>query len=534
MPFSSSVRAQWLRDVPLKTFDLIIIGGGITGAGILLDAVTRGLSAVLVEKHDFAFGTSSRSTKLIHGGLRYLKQMEFALVREVGLERAVVHSLAPHLVIPEKMLLPLAEGKSTGYWLTSIGLKVYDWLARVRGDDQRRMLSGSATLRAEPLLDPKGITGGALYSEYRTDDARLTTEIIKTAVHHGGIAINYAEVTELIYDDGKICGIAVVDRIGDGRLSLRGKVVVNATGPWVDTVRALDGSRTGKRLHLTKGVHIVVPHSRLPVKQAIYFEAPDKRMIFAIPRADKTYIGTTDTDYSGDLDDVQAERSEVEYLVAAAASVFPSAGLNQSDVESTWAGLRPLIHEEGKSAGELSRKDEIFESPSGLLSIAGGKLTGYRKMAERVVDSVAERGGFSLGPCITDKVKLNGGFSSFSEFCAFRDKLAGRFTPLEIRTAVGRLCNNYGLAAELILSATKSTGNPLTADTLLRAELEYCLEEECCIRLSDFAVRRSGMMYFDAGGLKQQIGQLAGWMGERMGWSRMKEAEEIAEVQPLK
>lgn len=530
MSFSVADRARWLSEIPSRSFDVIIIGGGITGAGVLLDAVTRGLSAVLIEKHDFAFGTSSRSTKLIHGGLRYLKQMEFALVREVGLERAVVHALAPHLVIPEKMLLPLAEGKSTGYWLTSFGLKLYDWLARVRVNDQRRMLSLSETLKAEPLLDPKGITGGALYSEYRTDDARLTTEIIKTAVHHGGIALNHAEVTELTYEDGKVRGVTVQDRTGDGRLNIRGEVVVNATGPWVDTVRELDGSRTGKRLHLTKGIHIVVPHSRLPVKQAIYFEAPDKRMIFAIPRASKTYIGTTDTDYSGDLDDVQAERTEVEYLVAAAASVFPSAGLNQSDVESTWAGLRPLIHEEGKSAGELSRKDELFESPSGLLSIAGGKLTGYRKMAERVVDKVVEKGGFSAATCSTERVKLKNGFGSFGEFRAFRDQLVGRFTQPEIRTAVGRLCDSYGLAAESVLSAALSVGNLLTVEKLLRTELEYCLEEECCIRLSDFAVRRSAMMYFDAGGLRKYIVLLAGWMGERMGWTEMEIIEETTGV----
>ena len=532
--FSASTRSEWLKSAPTQDFDLIIIGGGITGAGILLDAVTRGMRAVLVEKHDFAFGTSSRSTKLIHGGLRYLKQLEFALVREVGMERAVVHGLAPHLVIPEKMLLPLAEGKSTGYWLTSLGLKLYDWLARVRGDDQRRMLNRSQTLKAEPLLDPKGITGGALYSEYRTDDARLTTEIIKTAVHQGGIAINYAEATRLEYANGKVCGVEVSDRIGGGRVHLRGKVVVNATGPWVDTVRELDDSRKGKRLHLTKGIHIVVPHVRLPVKQAIYFEAPDGRMMFAIPRADKTYVGTTDTDYSGSLDDVRAETPEIDYLLRAASSMFPSVDLKRSDVEATWAGLRPLIHEEGKSAGELSRKDEIFESATGLLSIAGGKLTGYRKMAERVVDRVAEQVGFTVGPCITQRVFLRNSFGSFREFQAFREQLASPSFGSEIRAAVLRLCENYGRAAESILNQASGSGIPLEVERLFSAELEYCLQHECCIRLSDFAVRRSGLMYFNATRLESHLEQMAGWMGERMGWDQTRLAEEMDDVRRVR
>ena len=534
MSFSADNRSAWIRDIPKGTFDLIIIGGGITGAGILLDAVTRGLRAVLIEKHDFAFGTSSRSTKLIHGGLRYLKQMEFALVREVGLERAVVHGLAPHLVIPEKMLLPLAENKSMGYWMTSIGLWTYDWLARVRGNDQRRMLSRNETLQAEPLLDPKGITGGALYSEYRTDDARLTTEIIKTAVHYGGIAVNYAQVVSLHYEGGKVSGVEVEDRTNNNRLTVRGKVVVNATGPWVDTVRELDGSRNGKRLHLTKGIHIVVNRSRLPVKQAIYFEAPDGRMIFAIPRADKTYIGTTDTDYSGSIDDVRAEHKEVDYLLRAASSMFPSVELTPQDVESTWAGLRPLIHEDGKSAGELSRKDEIFEAPSGLLSIAGGKLTGYRKMAERVVDRVVQQGDFSAGPCVTQKVPVKTGFGSFREFLAFRDKLMSRFSDLMLRKAVARLCDTYGQAAESIIERASIPGDSTDTQAMLRAELNYCIEDECCIRLSDFAVRRSGMVYFDATGVIREVDRLAAWMGERMGWTSRRTMEEVAEVISLR
>ena len=276
---------------------LIIIGGGITGAGIALDAASRGLKTALVEKNDFAFGTSSRSTKLIHGGLRYLKQLEFGLVKEVGSERAVVHRLAPHLVVPEKMLLPLSEKKGLGYWLTSIGLKVYDWLAGVKPEDQRRMLTKLQTLKSEPLLRKDDVKGGAIYAEYRTDDARLTIEIIKAAVTHGADVLSYAEAFDFVYNGDQVAGIKVRDGISGEEFVMHSKVVVSAAGPWVDELREINKSKTGKRLHLTKGVHIVVAHARFPVRQAIYFDVEDGRMIFAIPRGRTTYIGTTDTTY---------------------------------------------------------------------------------------------------------------------------------------------------------------------------------------------------------------------------------------------
>ena len=262
--FSVFDREKILRRLRTETFDLLVIGGGITGAGIALDAASRGLKTALVEKNDFAFGTSSRSTKLIHGGLRYLKQLEFGLVREVGSERAVVHSLAPHLVIAEKMLLPLSEKKGLGYWLTSIGLKIYDYLAGVKPEDQRQMLTRTQTLRFEPLLKTDEVNGGAIYAEYRTDDARLTIEIIKAAVAKGALILNYAKVNDFIYLKELIGGASVTDYLTNESFIIEAKVVVSAAGPWVDQIREINNSKTGKRLHLTKGAHIVVPHEKLP------------------------------------------------------------------------------------------------------------------------------------------------------------------------------------------------------------------------------------------------------------------------------
>lgn len=526
--FSALDREQNLQALTTGNFDLLVIGGGITGAGIALDAATRGMKVALLEKHDFAYGTSSRSTKLIHGGLRYLKQMEFALVREVGSERAVVHNLAPHLVIPEKMLLPLSEGKSMGYWLTSIGLKIYDLLAGVKNDDRRRMLSRAETLRAEPLLKKAGIKGGALYAEYRTDDARLTTEAIKTAVANGALALNHIEVREFLHADGTICGVKAEDRLTGNQVEVAAAVVVNATGPWVDTLREVDGSKSGKWLHLTKGVHIVVSHHKLPIRQSVYFELSDGRMIFAIPRGGKTYIGTTDTDYKGTCEEVALQPEDISYLLTGVNESFEGIQLTREDVESGWAGLRPLIHEEGKSAYELSRRDEIFESPTGLISIAGGKLTGYRKMAERVVDLVAEKylAFGDWGACRTEAVKLGNAFQHYSDVKLFQQQIVDRVTGEELKREVLRLATTYGPAAEAIMA---SAVLPLTVDRLFRSELKYSVEHEMVHGPADFFNRRTGLVYFDMEQLRRRMPLALEFFREQYGW----EFEAPMGVEPL-
>jgi glycerol-3-phosphate dehydrogenase len=494
---SYSKRNNILQELETEHFDLLIIGGGITGAGIALDAALRGLKTALVEKNDFAWGTSSRSTKLIHGGLRYLKQLEFGLVKEVGSERAVVHALAPHLVVPEKMLLPLYEKRGFGSLLTSVGLKLYDWLAGVKPEDQRKMLTKNQTLQQEPLLKKEDVKGGALYAEYRTDDARLTIEIIKTAERYGAYVMNYCKVTGLVYENEKIAGVKVNDEVHPREFTIRATVVVSAAGPWVDQLREIDHSRKGKRLHLTKGVHLVVAHTRLPIQQAIYFDVEDGRMIFAIPRGRTTYIGTTDTNYSGAIDDVKATQEDESYLLKAVNRTFPSVNLRSNDVESSWAGLRPLIHEEGKTASELSRKDEIFESPSGLISIAGGKLTGYRKMAERVVDLVINNsfGDRETDRCLTSLTPLvSSGFANDDEVKTYSASVRQRVMEQGLPDYItGYLVGNYGSQTDMILA---SMGNGESTEELTRAELRFTLQHEMVIKPMDFFVRRTGMLYF--------------------------------------
>lgn len=529
--FSSLYRKEYINDLRSSSFDLLIIGGGITGAGIALDAASRGLRVALLEKSDFASGTSSRSTKLIHGGLRYLKQLEFGLVKEVGSERAVVHNLAPHLVIPEKMLLPLSEKKGLGYWLTSIGLKIYDWLAGVKPEDQRRMLTRHQTLKAEPLLRTDDIKGGAIYAEYRTDDARLTIEIVKTAVNHGAIVVNYARVVEFTYAGNKIDGVEVVDELSREKFTVRATSVVSAAGPWVDDLRVINRSKSGKELHLTKGVHIVVPRAKLAVKQAIYFDVDDGRMIFAIPRGEITYIGTTDTNYSQSKEEVTTTKEDALYLINAVNITFPSANLSVDDIESSWAGLRPLIHEEGKSASELSRKDEIFESPTGLISIAGGKLTGYRKMAERVVTLVAKIyfEKKSLKQCFTEKIRLTGSFANNDEVRKYKESLRGRLGGLTDQT-IRYLVENYGNQTDVILASAERKKEEQEV-ALLKAELEFSVEHEMVSSLSDFFVRRSGLVYFNVHRAKRWLSVAAEHLQPILQWSAQRKQEEILKLE---
>jgi glycerol-3-phosphate dehydrogenase len=514
----------------------LIIGGGITGAGIALDATTRGLKTCLIEKKDFAFGTSSRSTKLIHGGLRYLKQLEFGLVKEVGSERAVVHKLAPHLVIPEKMLLPLYEKRGLGSTLTSIGLKLYDWLAGVKPEDQRKMLTRKQTLKQEPLLNPLDVKGGAIYAEYRTDDARLTIEIIKSASGHGATVSNYCEVIDLIYSDGKIDGVIVLDKVTDKSFVIQSKAVVNAAGPWVDLLRQLDQSRSGKHLHLTKGVHIVVPHQKLPVAQSIYFDVGDGRMIFAIPRGRITYIGTTDTNYSGGIDEVHTERADAEYLINAVNLTFTNINLGLNDIESSWAGLRPLIHEEGKAASELSRKDEIFESASGLISIAGGKLTGYRKMAERVVDLVVERkfDERELKSCLTGSILLaSSNFKNYDEVKNYRQLIFEKLKPYHLQHDAETLVSNFGKQCEAILSRFERIDEHENEIRLAKAQLDYCIELEMVKTASDFFVRRTGLLYFDLPLLRKVLEPCLLTMASHFKWNEVRVSDEKNEIEKL-
>ncbi|MBQ0734410.1 glycerol kinase GlpK [Aquimarina celericrescens] len=503
--FSVLDRNTQLSRATNEKYDLLVIGGGVTGAGIALDASSRGLKVCLVEKNDFASGTSNKSTKLIHGGLRYLKQMEIGLVKESGSERATVHKLAPHLVVPEKMLLPLVEGGTYGKFMASVGLKVYDFLANVEGDDKRKMLSAQETLDKEPLLAKEGLTGGGYYAEYRTDDARLTIELLKKAASFGANGINYCEMASFNYDqDGKIKSVQCIDHNTQKTFTITSRNYVSAAGPWVDLLREKDHSMNKKHLHLTKGVHLVFSRERFPLTQSIYFDVPDGRMIFAIPRGRATYVGTTDTNYKANLNRVVAIQEDAEYLLKAVNHMFPSLNLTVEDIESNWAGLRPLIHEDGKDPSELSRKDEIFISKTGLISIAGGKLTGYRKMAQRVVDTVLKtmpsKKRDSISKSHTKQIQLTSDpLQDVKEVTFYMDQITQQLKDLKIKDPYygWYLVSTYGKQTDYIINKVDYFLNDAIEERLIRAELWYSVHHEMTNGLADFFVRRTGRLYFD-------------------------------------
>lgn len=531
---SALEREESVERLKQTKYDLLVIGGGITGAGIALDAASRGLKTALIERDDFASGTSSRSTKLIHGGLRYLKQFEIALVREVGRERATVHKNAPHLVPSERMLLPLIKDGTFGKFATSVGLMVYDVLAGVESADQRKMLSKEESLEKEPLLDESVLEGGGIYAEYRTDDARLTVEVIKTAVQYGADCFNYISAEDFIYENGKVCGVKAEDYLKKETFDINAQFVASAAGPWVDELRDKNNSLSGKRLHLTKGVHIVVPKSEFPLRQAVYFDVPDGRMIFAIPRGLITYIGTTDTDYKGDKNRILTNKDDVNYLLEAANSAFPTVNLTIDDVVSSWAGVRPLIHEEGKSASEISRKDEIFESETGLLSIAGGKLTGFRKMAEKIVDVVAKKyvkinPDSDVADCTTQNIPLTGGiFSGAKEVKVFKCSLEKRLEKYGFDKYLSfYLVSNYGKQADTILSIFDEMDDSNLNHRFIKAECEFGVHYEMVYNLRDFFIRRTGRLYFDIDSVREFKEVVADFMAKKFNWSKARKKEEL-------
>ncbi len=534
--FSIIDRQRYLDKAQNTLFDLVIIGGGVTGAGIALDAISRGMSVCLIEKNDFASGTSNKSTKLVHGGLRYLKQLEIGLVKESGTERAIVHKLAPHLVVPEKMLLPLIEGGQYGKLLTSIGLKVYDLLANVEDSDKRKMLTKEEALALEPLLDEKELLGGGYYAEYRTDDARLTIELMKKAAAFGAVCLNYCEMTDFVYNyRGKLTAVKCYDHNTQSDFEIEARTVVSAAGPWVDQVRNKDGSMSNKHLHLTKGVHLVFAKEKLPVNQSLYFDVPDGRMIFAIPRGKVTYVGTTDTNYSGNLDRVVATKADVDYLLKAVNQAFPSIHLTEDDVQSQWAGLRPLIHEEEKDPSALSRKDEIFVSKSGLISIAGGKLTGYRKMAERVNEAVTkqldELFNEQFDPSRTEHIALTSYvLRNSGEVKDYREKLAKYLFTQEVTDAdymAWYFTATYGKQTDIITDKINYFLNTDVDERLMRAELWYCVHYEMTNSLADFFVRRTGRLYFDITSVSQWRQLVLADMTDYLDWDERRVKEEI-------
>ena len=374
------------------TFDLLVIGGGINGAGVARDAALRGLSVALIERDDFASGTSSRSSRLIHGGVRYLEHAYLHLVFEASRERRLLLRLAPELVHPLQFTWPLYRGARIPGWKLGAGLWLYDLLALFRNVGRHRRLSRAEALAAEPGLVTGNLQGGASYWDASTDDVRLTLANAVDATRHGAVLLNHATVSGLLFENGRAAGATVRDRFTGDVLTVRARVVMNATGPWSDTIHRLENPNAGAAVRGTKGVHIAVPAERVGNRGALIVLAPqDGREMFVLPSGAQTIIGTTDTVTAEHPDDVRASRAEVRYLLDAVNHYFPAAKLGDDDVVSAWAGIRPLIA--SGNAGDpatASREHEIVTGPRGVISVSGGKLTTYRAMSSQIVDRVEQ------------------------------------------------------------------------------------------------------------------------------------------------
>ncbi|MGE8001942.1 glycerol-3-phosphate dehydrogenase/oxidase [Lysinibacillus sp. NPDC093216] len=533
--FSFEHRPKIMHFLEQYSFDVLVIGGGITGAGIALDAASRGLSVALIEKQDFSAGTSSRSTKLIHGGLRYLKQLEVGVVAEVGREREIVYDNAVHVTTPEKMLLPSYKRGSLGPFTTSMALKVYDRLAGVKKHERRTMLNAQETAALEPLLNRDELIGGGYYVEYRTDDARLTIEVLKKAVEYGALCLNYAEMTEFLYEKKKLVGVQVKDHVTGKTTQVHAAQIVNATGPWVDEVRQKDKVADKKQLRLTKGVHIVFDQKDFPLRQAVYFDIVDGRMAFAIPRDGKAYVGTTDTVYEGDPVHPVATQEDVDYLTAAAKTVFPTANISRDTIESSWAGVRPLIFEKGKDPSEISRKDEIWTASSGLMTIAGGKLTGYRQMAETIVDKIVKTHKYKhASPCVTRELSLSGAKGinaiNFTDYSTYKAKEGVQYG-LNYDEAK-QLVQKYGTNVDALYNQVKylhehGSSMPLA----LHAMLLYGIEAEMVYTPSDFFIRRTGLLYFDIDAVKRYKQQVIQVMQQHFNYTESQRNTYVAQLE---
>jgi glycerol-3-phosphate dehydrogenase len=487
-----SVRAS-LRDLAAARPDLLVIGGGITGAGIARDAALRGLDVVLVEARDFGEGTSSRSSRLIHGGLRYLEQGRLGLVAEALRERAVLLRLAPHLVRPLPFVLPVFRGDRLSRWKVTLGLSLYDMLAGTGNVRRHQSLGKRGVLRLEPLLRERGLMGGALFHDAQCDDARLTLAVVRAAAMRGARVANHMRMLDLLRDGGRITGARLRDELTGEEEDVGARLVVNATGPWSDTVRRLEDPAVRPILRATRGSHFMVPAARVGNRNAILFTSPvDGRVMFVLPWGEWSYVGTTDTDTDESPDQVRPEEADLVYLLRSANAIFPGAHLTPDDVVATWAGLRPLLAARpGLPAWAVSREHRILRGPGGMLTIAGGKLTTFRKMAAQVVDQAARALGAAAGRgrASSETEPLPGGEAAVTE--GFR--APGLELGLPAAT-VDHLLRLYGGEAPALYTLCRERPGlaaPLHPEhPAIEAQVVFAVERELARRPEDVLARR--------------------------------------------
>ena len=532
------MREQNIAKLQRESFDILVVGGGITGAGIARDAALRGYKTALIEKADFCSGTSSKSSKLVHGGFRYLDNLEFGLVHESLMERKTLMEIAPHLVHPIQCLLPLHQHNAKPPWMIHIGLFLYDFLSFTKRIGYHQMLSKNEIQRLEPLLRHDDLKKIALYYDCQADDFRLVMANLQSAAQDGAVVANYVKAVDILKENGQIVGIKAMNEISSESFPIQSHVLANATGPWCDYLRQALLKDSHHHVRTTKGIHLVIHRKDLPINHTILGQAvQDGRYIFAVPWRQFVFLGTTDTDYDGDPDHIATERNDVDYLVEAFNHYFPDANLNDDKIISTFAGLRPLAFEEGKTASSVTREYEIFEQPKNFFNIIGGKLTTYRTMAKEMVNRMAKKldKSFDIFPinpkCLTDKMPLYGG--NISDYAAFFNEWKSTLTNrlhLDEKIAT-HLIESYGSRLPDVLEYIEKTVNGkerfLPGLPYIWGQLDYALEHEMTLALDDFLIRRTHLFSLDRKQALDIHEEVASQLSKKLGWTEEEKKVQI-------
>jgi glycerol-3-phosphate dehydrogenase len=528
-------RADALDALERDSFDLAVVGGGITGAGVALDAASRGYSVALVEKSDYAAGTSGRSSKLIHGGLRYLQNFDLGLVREALLERSLLVRLAPHLVAPLPLLVPAFEGRRPDR-LMGMGLNMYDAMSWRRGRDEdeewsparHRIIGGAETIELAPALAGRDPSAAYLFYDCQTDDARLVLTVLAEAERFGAVCANACEATGLVERGGRAAGVLVRDTLDGGEFELAAANVINATGVWADRLRPdeLYGEEEVPRIRPSRGTHVTISQEALPVEAGVIVPAGGGRTIFALPWLGRTLAGTTDNDYDGVLEHVPPADDDVSYLLDALNRFFGTS-LGPKDLTGAYAGVRPLISTaDPKKSVDISRRAELYETSSGLVTITGGKLTTWRRMAKMAVDRIVEREGREA-PCRTDEIPLG----EPVEADALPD------VPAVDEDGRRHLARRYGHAAQLVMrlaAGAPELGRRISPDLPdIVGEAAYAARHEQARALADVLLRRTRLGLLDARHLGADAAEgprlAAGAMARELDWEETRLERELAD-----
>ncbi len=539
-----SQAAMWEK-LGQESVDVLVVGGGINGAGIARDAANRGLKVALVEMRDLAYGTSSRSSKMVHGGLRYLEQFAFGLVFESVSERRILLRIAPHLVRPLGYIFPIFKTGKRGLGMVSLGMWVYEALSLFRSPRRHKTLKAHALQEVEPIVNTDGMLGAPLYYDCATDDARLTLESALDAARQGAIVSTWTRVTQFEKDQaGQVTGVRVRNELTGEEKVVNASLVVNATGPWTDKTRGLSKDGVKPMVMRTKGVHVVVNRDRLPVNHCVICPHPDDaRGVFAVPWGDQTYIGNTDTEYGSVDGGVTATLDDVDYLLQASNTYFPQHQLSREDVIATWAGLRPLLAPESDdiSNSNITREHSIEVGADGVVTVAGGKLTTYRKMAAEVVrvslKTLKQRGHrLKVTRSKTAKVPLpgaaglpQGGLSSVKQ--SLRNRFGTVLTPV----ICDHLVDTYGARAEAV--AELATGNPDYAKPLIEgrpeiaAQVVFAVQEEFAATATDFLIQRTQLFYRDQDQGLGALSEVVRLMGQLLDWDDARKETETQRYQ---